>query len=365
MATPRAISHHMGDNAASRPLSTSPSKPSPRRILGDLSPNTQTTPRQPNFVATGTKTTTPYGSPLKQQQSVTPAEIHARDENFGHSPFMSSRKRAFDLMDGSEERGHTTQRAPIRPMDLSNNHVHFPAGLASPPTITIMELPDNDEFSTDEDEDEEAPGSSTEEPQDEITESSQMTSFSNFIDYDGGNASEKSSPPSSVTHTRPPVTSHIELLKLRLRMAMYRVNTNQTTVPFPNLALPPPKKKHRPAVPVFQRDPSTSPAREVAEDSPTRPTFHTQNITMSLGGPIGKLLPTPFLAPTAYSSRTIETGSVPLSPPTRGSPGKEEFRTPMSRRIGDLMESPEKDSLTSSAVKGRAASGLLELMRAR
>jgi hypothetical protein len=159
---------------------------------------------------------------------------------------------------------------------------------------------------------------------------------------------------------------------------MYRVNTNQTTVPFPNLSLPPQKKKHRPAVPIFQRDPSTSPAPEDPEESPdtsparsitpTTTAEYSTSIKMSLGGPIGKLLPGPIFdqpdAGTEFRSEFIGAEPEPSSPPARYSPEKG-MRTPMAGRMGEVMESPEKDNLTSSAVKGRAASGLLELMRAR
>jgi hypothetical protein len=107
---------------------------------------------------------------------------------------------------------------------------------------------------------------------------------------------------------------------------------------------------------------------------------------------IPTLLPAPVLKPTSYSRRDIyyNPASCPPSSPPVVSPersplrnpvasplktvmedGEEEddFATPVAKRVAELGESPTKEegweNLTSSAVKGQAASGLLELMRGR
>ena len=100
-----------------------------------------------------------------------------------------------------------------------------------------------------------------------------------------------------------------------------------------------------------------------------------------------KLLPAPILRPTAYSARTIVQPQASSSPPysTNSSPESavrdEVFRTPALPRSNMYepahMSSPpnseegdaargarEEDSLTSSAVRGNAAIGLLGLRRA-
>jgi len=170
---------------------------------------------------------------------------------------------------------------------------------------------------------------------------------------------------------------------MKLRMAMYKVNTNQTLVPFSNLRLPHQRRPYGPAVPSFHETPTdhVSPARVASLDaSPQRPKKQintgVQNVIVDItvgGGPIGKLGTAPILLPTAYSSRPMGQ-PLPSSPPPVASPVKssprDSLRTPMaSKRDIRLHDSPDKEdvdkSLTSSVVKGRAASGLLELMRSR
>ena len=107
-----------------------------------------------------------------------------------------------------------------------------------------------------------------------------------------------------------------------------------------------------------------------------------------LGGQpsLPRLLPAPVLRPTAYSARTITQMQVPSSPPssTDNNPGKdchkEVFRTPALPRHATHISlqqrsSPsdsqegrgynDEDNLTSSAVRGKAAIGLLGLRQER
>lgn len=201
-------------------------------------------------------------------------------------------------------------------------------------------------------------------------------SFSSLIDYDPADASDTSdhpsASPSAASHgpeeVEPSLESKVELLRLRLRIAMYKVRTRQTTLPLSRLKV------------LNEFAPVAKPAREVEADvsSPELPT--PSGVSNAAVKPLG-LLPAPVLLPTAYSARFVQTSidTLPSSPPSaRMSPRKGSLQvaaapslpvtrvsspakahpTPMARRV---MESEE--NLTSSAVKGRAADGLLELMR--
>lgn len=100
-----------------------------------------------------------------------------------------------------------------------------------------------------------------------------------------------------------------------------------------------------------------------------------------------RLLPAPVLCPTAYTARTITQGRFPSLPPgyTESDPGTgdydEVFRTPALPRhatrlsIQQTSSPPDRRSrgeecnddgnLTSSAVRGKAAIGLLDLRQER
>ena len=149
---------------------------------------------------------------------------------------------------------------------------------------------------------------------------------------------------------------------------MFKVRTGQTNIPMSQLAIcsEPPQPR--------------SPASPASSETPVVP----------------KLLPAPVLEPTAYSARMILPSQMPSSPPasqhsspedhSRGKlPASEEvFRTPAlpkrkSVAVADCSLSSPPDSLqratekgrgqddvkdlTSSAIRGSAARGLLGLMQ--
>lgn len=146
---------------------------------------------------------------------------------------------------------------------------------------------------------------------------------------------------------------HAETLRLRLRLAHFKIRTNQIHIPLAQLRI------------------STTESPEWPESQPSLP----------------KLLPAPILQPTSYFARTITQSQIPSSPPSspKSNPEKrsrdEVFRTPALprqstalRQIGSPADSPdgisrethaEEDSLTSSAVRGKAAIGLLGLRQER
>jgi len=146
---------------------------------------------------------------------------------------------------------------------------------------------------------------------------------------------------------------HAEILRLRLRLAHFKVRTNQIHIPLAQLRI------------------STSESPHSPERQPSLP----------------KLLPAPVLRPTAYSARTVTQSQIPSSPPSspESNPEKvareEVFRTPALPRHSTALRqinSPpdsqegesretytEEDNLTSSAVRGKAAIGLLGLRQER
>lgn len=164
--------------------------------------------------------------------------------------------------------------------------------------------------------------------------------------------SESSTP---LTHLQ-----HAETLRLRLRLAHFKVQTNQTNLPLSQLRISP-KEGPRPQS-------STSPP----DEQPSLP----------------KLLPAPILRPTAFSSRMIsrqqDLSSPRCSPDQSAQKDRSEvFRTPAlprhraptgQRQLSSPPGSVERiskrryedeDNLTSSAVRGNAAIGLLGLREER
>lgn len=97
-----------------RELSRSPTKGSPRRALGPLSPNVQLSAPDPPFVVVdGKSTTTPNGSPLKGQLSLTPADILSMKDTYGRSPYLTSKKRSFAQFDGACDEDELVAKSPF------------------------------------------------------------------------------------------------------------------------------------------------------------------------------------------------------------------------------------------------------------
>ncbi len=148
------------------------------------------------------------------------------------------------------------------------------------------------------------------------------------------------------------------MLRLRLRLAHFKVQTNQTNIPLSQLRISRDESEDRPP----SRDSDFGP-----DDQPSLP----------------RLLPAPILRPTAYSARTIAPMQIPSSPPSsvNNSPNKasrdDVFRTPalprhathaLPQQTSSPPDSQERSKgrdnvggLTSSAVRGKAAIGLLGL----
>ncbi|GME25180.1 hypothetical protein GTA08_BOTSDO03416 [Neofusicoccum parvum] len=381
MSTPTANRRVYMDSTMPDKAATTPSKSAARRALGELTPNAKVSPQKPTI--TSDKTQPPRNlSPLKQARAVSLVQ----DENaYGISKLpnqMTGRKRSIDEVDGAVARedavGSPMKRVDGR--DTAQKHFQSPilnieesARLAS----QIVDLSHEDLTPTDEDTPEPAPRGTQE-------TTGTRASFSSLIDYNPRSQQTSSSPPLRATKTS--TRTHAEILRLRLRVALYKVRTDQTFVPLSCLEIPE-KYQRKPA----KEDASAEAGSPVAspERERTAPTITVTEDGPSDKGSEGsapKLLPAPVLLPTAYSTRFITEASMPSSPPhsvavdsssTPRARGPQEFVTPVaSRQAAAQLSSPpysedygrhrshnDSDNLTSSVVKGRAAEGLMKLTR--
>lgn len=153
-------------------------------------------------------------------------------------------------------------------------------------------------------------------------------SFSSLINYDpSSQIAPSSQQPSGLVFNGP---SYAEVLKLRLRLAHFKLRTNQVHVPLSDL--------------------------HVEEDADEPSACKNANAGAKFGQP--QLLPAPVLRPTPYSNRVIYDYPEPSSSPPTNSPDKLPFGLTLAtpRKTG-----PDEQELTSSIVKGRVAEGLLAL----
>src|SRR5579862_6852622 len=137
---------------------------------------------------------------------------------------------------------------------------------------------------------------------------------------------------------------HAEMLRIRLKLAMYKVKTNQIHVPMSELQIPsePAKLLPKPGIPAASSAPKTL------------------SLQPTLSKP--KLLPAPVLIPTAYSARRISEPYMPSSPPCSApnsdedSPGlvdseDQDFATPVVSRENRVLLSPVQLSSPPSSEK--------------
>ncbi|OJD36299.1 guanyl-nucleotide exchange factor [Diplodia corticola] len=425
MSTPTTNRRVHVDPSMPDRIAATPSKGSARRALGELTPNKRVSSQKPGIMAD--KTQPPRNlSPLKQAR---PPSL-AQDENaYGIS---NSRKRSIDDVDSAHAREDLTA-APTKRVDgraatqasvhaLATN-MQASAQLAS----QIIDLARRDLTPTDEDYLEPVPQGTQE-------TTGTRASFSSLIDYNPHGSSQQTSSSPPLRATKPPTTTvradsiefahhdvrhtefgaqRAEALRLRLRVALYKVKTGQTHVPLSCLEIPreyrrkPAEKADAPSRPTYSsvapaleaKQTSTAPAITVTgEDEVEEGLSNTRSSEQSAP----KLLPAPVLMPTAYSTRFItepQTTTVPSSPPNlanttataadrgsstprgRGSSGSssslQEFVTPVANRhAATQLSSPpysenhvrhrapnDSDNLTSSGVKDRAADALLKLTR--
>ena len=201
-----------------------------------------------------------------------------------------------------------------------------------------------------------------------------------------------------------------ETLRTRLQLALYKIQTNQTTAPFARLQVPKPRSPS-PEPHISSSSPKSSSTlrpNSVQDDSislEARVAAARARATSGLIPTVRPLsaLPMPQLAPTAFSARwnnefsvqesqssQTEPTNIPSSPPLsqvseviansnlRPNASTVEPRTPLqlsdpiASQGEEVEEEEEVDSqsnkfrphaLTSSVVKGEAANSLLELVK--
>jgi hypothetical protein len=187
----------------------------------------------------------------------------------------------------------------------------------------------------------------------ETQDSGDHKSFSSLINYDPSSqpaaqasqqqqSSQDTQPRSSLSFTS---SAAAETLKLRLQVAMYKVKTNQVHTPFSQLLIP------------NDKPPQTTNEAVEAAVAELRREAQARLPPLSDMPACGRLLPAPVLLPTVYSSRRLpyEQGPAQVTPVT--SPLKSGMSSAGRFARG------ESADLTSSAVKGRVAEGLLGLSR--
>lgn len=129
---------------------------------------------------------------------------------------------------------------------------------------------------------------------------------------------------------------------------MYKINTNQTLVPFADLEVP-----HARTMETVATEDDDEEALPEAHQVDTDENCDAPANIVIKAGPVGKMLAAPIFAPTAFSSRFIEGPNASylrrqLTPAT--SPSR--------------LYARDEGDLTSSVVKTHAATGLLELAHA-
>lgn len=207
----------------------------------------------------------------------------------------------------------------------------------------------------------------TEEPAEEMGEGDSQNSYkdsamSSVIDFDPDDTmiSQQTAATEVTQPLRSRISQHAETLRLRLRLAHFKVQTNQINLPLSQLRI-----SRQEALPSGE---STT----KRDEQPSLP----------------KLLPAPVLLPTAFSARMIAHPQDLSSPPCSPDHGAQKespevFRTPAlprqrvqnaQRQLSSPPGSDERiskrryedeDNLTSSAVRGKAAIGLLGLRQER
>ncbi|KAK8153686.1 hypothetical protein IWX90DRAFT_76149 [Phyllosticta citrichinensis] len=387
MSTPTTNRRVLLDTSKPDRHATTPSKTPGRRVLGELASNANITPQKSTI--TSGKTQAPLSpSPRKPSRTFTTIQDENKHDNLQEA-HLKSRKRSIHEVEGALARqdaiGSPAKRVAGRAdlTKISRPPIHVrPDSTATASTMPAIDLQPA------------SPAKGSPEPTPQNTqETVGNKSFSSLIDYTAA-ASPKlqtSSPPEPA-ETR--VKTQAETLRLRLRAALYKVKTDQIFIPLGNLEIPEQYQRRAQATDVASTGQQTPPQSQPEPNT-------TETVTRDSGDSSStalKLLPAPLLRPTAYSTRFIETPHLPSSPPATAldndddatprpttPPHAADPTTPIARHASvpaQLSSPPGSGSvddddaaaaeakgaategeLTSSVRKGRAASGLLELMR--
>ncbi|KAL1600485.1 hypothetical protein SLS60_006871 [Paraconiothyrium brasiliense] len=348
----------------------SPSKSTPRRILGDLTPKALNTPSKRADLSENTRAQ----SPLKQMQTLSP-QLFGDKENVLNSA-LKGRKRSINEVDDAERidakvRSNTTSDLPVPGSPTERN-------TPTPEPEHVHDMVNSQDTQ------------------------GTNNSFSALVNFDlcaSQNsvqvpASRAPSPPSPVLEEK---RSKADLLRTRLCFGIYKVKTNQVTKSGSDIISTWESS--------FYKATDASTSMGITSIDGSKDVYQVPDITTSSARrdpqpvfikanldpfrPIGnlKLTPAPVLLPTATSSRILHDYDMPSSPPQVVSP--EQLRSPVKQRLDyatPVNQSPgseraeddiqdgsaqsglrklqrfQEGELTSSAVKGNAAKGLMQLM---
>jgi hypothetical protein len=193
--------------------------------------------------------------------------------------------------------------------------------------------------------------------------SAERKSFSSLINYDPSSQQQ-------VSRLAFGPISRAEMLRLRLRVAMYKVRTNQIDVPFADLNIEDKDGTfHASSRAVEEAVAQLRREAQAQLEQQRQAAAQRQDVKASSPAGLLKLQDVPVLLPTAYSNRMIYDSGLPSSPPASVSPAKHAH----PGLVGTPLPSPgsvaskyllDEAELTSSVVKGRCAEGLLGLRNA-
>ncbi|WPG98397.1 Hypothetical protein R9X50_00118700 [Acrodontium crateriforme] len=334
MASPM-ISIANDENAIDSPANVKPatdhkhSQASPRRVLGAVSPN----------VRNGWHNKPMAGSPLKRS-------FTAMAEDGAGFTYLKKRRVSASKPE-VRQIGMATEQT--RTISVTEDQMDAKSTLDETTSISMPTIEQPMPSPTE-------PNTPSSDGEDDNSRSSGK-SFSSLINYN---------PSSQGVNLLLRPTTRAEMLKLRLRVAMYKVRTNQVEIPFADLHVKGSSLKS-----------ATSRAVEAAVAALREEARQTEAAAKDQNTSYPKLLPAPSLKPTAYSSRMIYEPVMRSSPPIIESPDDEELQdsdsTPrphqrqknvMSPKVVRKLSRFDEGDVSSSVVKGRVAEGLLGLRNA-
>ncbi|KAK3726111.1 hypothetical protein LTR37_000259 [Vermiconidia calcicola] len=337
MASPTVGRPNTPNASSTKDATKTGSDTSSRRVLGDVSTNIKVISQSPAFLRKAQA-----GSPLKRSftSAMESGEglTYLKRRKLSDDEVLSQANGSFNSSRGNEngQSAFSGSFGPILQPAVENQSTNSVIPEIAEPSPTEPNTPTDEDSSTQD-------------------SSAERKSFSSLINYD---------PSSQTTNFVFKRVSNAEMLKLRLRVAMYKIRTDQIDVPFAEIehCVPSSSKPRSTTV-----EEAVAQLRREAQEVNARPKS------------IPKLMPAPVLRPTAYSSRMIyenerlpssppvsrPSGRLPTSPDSNATPRREvpQLSSPPSTG-GERFARPDEQDLTSSVVKGRVAEGLLGLRHA-
>lgn len=297
----------MRDSNAPITTMKTPQKSPDRRVLADVPPNTRT----PSMKVNNGLYKPQSASPLKQA-SYALTRVAQEGESPASAALNPSRKRGFHELETIAS--NPPNRVDVQPSSPTEND-----NTSSPPPQSVSEHDHEGIASQD--------------------TSATKASFSSLIDYNpNGTSSQARASSSPPTSTGMPATrvSQAETLRLRLRVALYKVRTNQTGVPMSRLKIDRDNStmSRAPSAPPAPQASNVKVSHDIVDEAILRrkmllqPSPTKTRPTTSSSFP--QLLPAPTLLPTAYSTRFVggQRTAVPSSPPA-GTVSPQQLHSPV------------------------------------